>query len=164
MTTLHPAKTSLRASASDCGWPQRFLAYTSTKNRSPWRARIRSRSRSASAVAFDIAWGGELALGARYKVLELSSLSVTAGGDAFGFLSPDDRGPSCYTSASSQCWARRWPCEFHSSHVACQRSPPERELLHRATRGCRVSFRGHDTELRELRRWISWVSGATVAT
>ena len=40
--------------------------------------------------------GGELALGARYKMLELNSLSVTPGGEAFGFLSPDDRGPSTY--------------------------------------------------------------------
>jgi hypothetical protein len=40
--------------------------------------------------------GGELALGARYEVLALSSLKITAGGEAFGFLSPDDRGPATY--------------------------------------------------------------------
>lgn len=40
--------------------------------------------------------GGELALGARYEVLELSSFTITAGGEALGFLSPDDRGPSAY--------------------------------------------------------------------
>ncbi|MFT3923714.1 MAG: hypothetical protein QM778_14375 [Myxococcales bacterium] len=40
--------------------------------------------------------GGELDVGARYQILELGKVKLSAGGEAFAFMSPDDRGPALY--------------------------------------------------------------------